>query len=424
MSYQPWLDSINDILVPHIYNGLQVAYNSVAKICKGKKVLMAFQVTLENIKDLPQQSIDNDYKVLLKTSEKTEDELRRMFDNLYRSYANFALSSAGKDVSKLDYSLISPPKRISDFVKNAYVNTAREIWIRPFLFSTDCQPVEKQANTNEVFTIIKSSILKTVRDDLNLNNLTSILETGEGSITSSVRTTDTLAKRLRRIDTDTIMSESKLGVPTATLSIPVVDGNSVISKYNQFLKAPSEASDVRTVSDLASTTEYTIPSELEPSSEEEEEEEGEGKEESSEDTIMVAKSIADEGNTATLAEDDMATIYEDTEEEQEKEPEPSLRSIRTDRTTATSKSRKSTRSTNNGIILKGEDEEAEGEEEGTIRNKSVSNRSKATTEGSTMNIKFITSTRGTSTADPFSDLEINLLDTGDKMSSRLSALGL
>jgi hypothetical protein len=420
MSYQPWLDSINDILVPHIYNGLQVAYNSVAKICKGKKVIMAFQVTLENIKDLPQQSIDNDYKVLLKTSEKTEDELRRMFDNLYRSYANFALSSAGKDVSKLDYSLISPPKRISDFVKNAYVNTAREIWIRPFLFSTDCQPVEKQANTNEVFTIIKSSILKTVRDDLNLNNLTSILETGEGSITSSVRTTDTLAKRLRRIDTDTIMSESKLGVPTATLSIPIVDGNSVISKYNQFLQAPSEASDVRTVSDLASTTEYTIPSELEPSSEEEEEAE----EESSEDTIMVAKSIADEGNTATLAEDDMATIYEDTEEEQENAPEPSLRSIRTDRTTATSKSRKSTRSTNNGIILKGEDEEGEEVEEGTIRNKSVSNRSKATTEGSTMNIKFMTSTRGTSTADPFSDLEINLLDTGDKMSSRLSALGL
>jgi hypothetical protein len=408
--YEPWLDSLNDVLVPHIFNGLQVAYNSVAKICRNNKVLMAFQVTLENIKDLSQQSIDNDYRVLLKSiDEKGMDEeaLRRIIKSLYRSYAAYAVTSAGHDGSKIGD--IAIPARLSDFVKDAYVNTAREIWLKPYLFSNDYRGAEKQAHNNEIFAIIRASVLKTVRDGINLNALIAKMEgtpiSTELNSTRTTATRSTLADRLRQIDRDTLMNASSFGIPAAagltaeTLGkLPVVNASDVISKYNNFLKAPSEVSDVQTVSDMASVTEYTIPSELEDS-------------ESDNDTVELAKEIASaptepsQAPEATQEFDDIATIYEE-----EQEPADDLKTINTAASTSRTKA----------SVMQTADAPVDLETNGTIRNKSTPSV-RTSNRTSTMNIKLLPSSRGT---NPFQDLEVNLITPSEDISSRFKLLGL
>lgn len=177
MDFSRWLDSINDIVVPHIFRGLDKLYNDIRRITervktKTGKTLMAFQLALERIKDLPKGLIEDDYKVLLNSLRNVDcDEqwFHDLLDRAFVSYAREALRSEGIDI-KLSKDHIEVPDGI-DFIHKTYVNAARTFWMAPQLFYHNQDSLSKQQNNTKIMENIREAILKTIRDNVGLDKI-------------------------------------------------------------------------------------------------------------------------------------------------------------------------------------------------------------------------------------------------------------
>jgi hypothetical protein len=207
-----WHNSINDILVPHIFNGLQEAYKTVNRLTGGVKVLLAFQITLEQIRDLSQNKITDDYSVLMNSIKKMGHDalwFQTMIKHLYHSYAKSAITSIGLECgNNFDMNLIEVLPAM-DFVHAVYINTAREVWKKPMLFSHKGTHIFRQANNNEIIEIIKNSVIKTVRDGLNLNQLLESVNTGTALPLPSKKTTESVSlirERFQRLNQDNMFT--------------------------------------------------------------------------------------------------------------------------------------------------------------------------------------------------------------------------
>ena len=209
-----WLDSLNDILVPHVFKGLQEAYNSVNRLTGGIKVLLAFQVTLEGIKDLSQSKIAADYAVLVNTLVKNGHDkvwFETLLRHLYVNYGKTALISAGLNLGEnFNTDVIEVPQG-EDFVRDVYVNTAREIWKNPFLFNHKTDGVTRQNNNNEIVVIIRNSIMRTVRDGLNLNRLLTSYTSGKMAPVERKQTesVEDIRERFKRLNNDNLFTSSQ-----------------------------------------------------------------------------------------------------------------------------------------------------------------------------------------------------------------------
>jgi hypothetical protein len=241
-----WLESINDILVPHIFKGLQEAYNTVNRLTGGTKVLLAFQVTLEGIKDLSQSKITADYTVLQNSLIKNGHDalwFETLLRHLYLNYGKSALLSAGLQINdNFNTDLIEVPKG-PDFVREVYINTAREIWQKPFLFTHKTDGITRQNNNNEIIIFIRNSIMRTVRDGLNLNRLLTSYAAGKMAPVEKKpsESIDSLRDRFKRMNQDNLFSsagfinvnadaeESYLSEPAAPSLCDTVDNDNLAS---------------------------------------------------------------------------------------------------------------------------------------------------------------------------------------------------
>lgn len=177
MDFSRWLDSINDIVVPHIFRGLDKLYNDVRRITervktKTGKTLMAFQLALERIKDLPKGLIEDDYRVLLNSLRNVDCDEQWFNDLLTKafvSYAREALRSEGIDI-KLSRDHIEVPEGL-DFIHKTYVNAARTFWMTPQLFYHNQNSLSKQENNAKIMDSIRNAILKTIRDNVGLDKI-------------------------------------------------------------------------------------------------------------------------------------------------------------------------------------------------------------------------------------------------------------
>ena len=218
---ETWLESVNDLLVPHIFKGLQEAYNAVNRLTKGSKLLIAFQVTLEGITTLSQPKIAQDYTVLMNNLGRNghpEDWFTTLLEHLYHSYAKSALEGAGLKLGDhFDASFIEVPDG-SAFVHMVYINTARELWQKPFLFSHKVDSVTQQNNANEIMQIIRNSISRAVRDGVNLNRLLTAYKTGTPLKNerhhSKEESPESLREKFKRINQDIFQSENTLNDET------------------------------------------------------------------------------------------------------------------------------------------------------------------------------------------------------------------
>jgi hypothetical protein len=213
---ETWLESVNDLLVPHIFKGLQEAYNAVNRLTKGSKLFIAFQVTLEGITSLPQSKISQDYDVLVNNlirNGHNEEWFTTLLKHLYHSYAKGALEGAGLKLGdNFDPTFIEVPEG-SAFVHSVYINTARELWQKPFLFSHKVDNITKQNNVNEITTIIRNSISRAVRDGVNLNRLLTAYKTGtqfKNEIVKEEMPENLREKFKRRINHDIFQSDNNI----------------------------------------------------------------------------------------------------------------------------------------------------------------------------------------------------------------------
>jgi hypothetical protein len=212
---ETWLESVNDLLVPHIFKGLQEAYNAVNRLTKGSKLFIAFQVTLEGITSLPQSKISQDYDVLVNNlirNGHNEEWFTTLLKHLYHSYAKGALEGAGLKLGdNFDPTFIEVPEG-SAFVHSVYINTARELWQKPFLFSHKVDNITKQNNVNEITTIIRNSISRAVRDGVNLNRLLTAYKTGTQFKNEIVKEEmpENLREKFKRINQDIFQSDNNI----------------------------------------------------------------------------------------------------------------------------------------------------------------------------------------------------------------------
>jgi hypothetical protein len=173
MDYQIWLEMLSDLITPHVFKGLTDVYSGVLRITCGVKTLIAFQLTLEGIKDLSNSKITADFNILAKKIV-AQGYQATWFDdlikNLFVNYAKTALKSAGVNWQDTPIALLEIPPG-QQFVHQIYINSAREIWQNPALFWHKQPDSMRQENNNKIVDIIKNSILRSVRESINLNKI-------------------------------------------------------------------------------------------------------------------------------------------------------------------------------------------------------------------------------------------------------------
>ena len=124
---------LTNILVPFIYEGIKSIYDSTINICKmnnDRSVLMRFQEQLSLIPKWNQDIINEEYDRI--TSDSGCDWLDELVTAVFLSHTKIlAAIKSGNKKNKINLKI---PK-IDHFIHKCYIESAREIWKNPYLFS-------------------------------------------------------------------------------------------------------------------------------------------------------------------------------------------------------------------------------------------------------------------------------------------------
>jgi hypothetical protein len=175
-----WIDKLKDMLKIHIFNGLEETYYGVNRLTNGQNTLKGFQIALNGIENVQPKKLQDDYEALMKTLTKNnydENTLEQAIKNAYYSYAKNALQNAGLNCDSMNLNLIQVPTGM-EFVHAVYINTAREIWMQPHLFSHKYPANIRLENQRNTLIIIDGAIEFTVRDGVDLNKIITAYQTG------------------------------------------------------------------------------------------------------------------------------------------------------------------------------------------------------------------------------------------------------
>jgi len=154
-------------LSEHIYDGLKSIYDSSIFESQKKKTdnnFILFQKYLENIPKWNQEIIEGEYKRIVTKS--GCDYLQDLISAVFISFAKVLTYG-----SKTENSIKLEIPKVHHFIHKCYIETAREIWKNPWLFSEVCDAVKRQKNLHEIFTLINESIIKTVRKMIPINHI-------------------------------------------------------------------------------------------------------------------------------------------------------------------------------------------------------------------------------------------------------------
>ena len=172
-----WIDNLNDVLVSHIYSGLTNLYNNVLTrtIRNGRdKILLAFQLSLERIPVLPQTKIREDYSNLVSKMHNNGKDVQWLHTLIEKSilfYAKDTLKTEGMENNTITLKQLNADTSSERFIHRVYINSARFFWMHPNLFYHKYDSIIKQENQSTVLSEIKSAILKTIRESIDLNNI-------------------------------------------------------------------------------------------------------------------------------------------------------------------------------------------------------------------------------------------------------------
>ena len=160
---------LTNILVPYIFEGLKSIYETSKGVCKlnnDSNVLMRFQEQLSQIPKWNQEIIDDEYNRIIENS--GCDWLDELVTAVFLSHTKILTSiKSSKKKNKINLKI---PK-IDHFIHKCYIESAREIWKNPYLFSDDYKQCDYQRNLRDCNHIINESIQETIRKLLPVKNI-------------------------------------------------------------------------------------------------------------------------------------------------------------------------------------------------------------------------------------------------------------
>jgi hypothetical protein len=157
---QEYCDELVNKCRPLFFQGFKTIYENCTEKNKKRKLLFRdFQDILENIPLWNTSIIQNEYE-RFKTTSKCD-----WLDNLIvASFASVAKSISGKE------EVIKQPV-FHEFIHKCYINIAREIWKKPYLFSSNFETKDKIKHSNMINAIISIQIVETIKKELPLQTM-------------------------------------------------------------------------------------------------------------------------------------------------------------------------------------------------------------------------------------------------------------
>ena len=160
---------LTNILVPYIFEGIKSIYETSKGVCKlnnDSNVLMRFQEQLSQIPKWNQEIIDDEYNRIIENS--GCDWLDELVTAVFLSHTKILTSiKTSKKKNKINLKI---PK-IDHFIHKCYIESAREMWKNPYLFSDNYNQCDYQRNLRDCNNIINDSIQETIRKLLPVKNI-------------------------------------------------------------------------------------------------------------------------------------------------------------------------------------------------------------------------------------------------------------
>lgn len=169
-SQNEWCARLVSILTPQVISGFRSIFDEAWKLCRENdeesKYLMTFQNFIARITKWNQTMIQDE------TNRIKESSGCGYLEELVTCVHIIKLKSltcarAGQKQKKVSINI--PP--LEDFIHKVYINAARKIYTNVYLFDKNCPPLQIQKHNRELETIIKESILLTIRDSIPVEEL-------------------------------------------------------------------------------------------------------------------------------------------------------------------------------------------------------------------------------------------------------------
>ena len=160
---------LTQIIIPFIFEGIKSIYTSTISMCKinnDKKLLMRFQEQLSQIPKWNQDIIDEEYNRIIENSKC--DWLDDLVTAVFLSHTKILTAiKSGNKQNKINLKI---PK-IDHFIHKCYIESAREFWKNPYIFSNQVSQSEYQRNISDGHKIIGNCIEETIRKLLPVKNI-------------------------------------------------------------------------------------------------------------------------------------------------------------------------------------------------------------------------------------------------------------
>ena len=169
-SKNEWAARLVNILTPAIIEGSRSIYNEAWKLCSDneeeEKYLMTFQNLLARVAKW-NETIINEETTRITTISKCdylEDLITCVHIVHLKALTSIRVSNKQKKVD------INIPK-VPDFIHKVYISVARNIYKNVYLFERDIEPLQYQKNMRELETIVKESIMNTIRESIPVSSI-------------------------------------------------------------------------------------------------------------------------------------------------------------------------------------------------------------------------------------------------------------
>lgn len=165
-----WALKLVKILVPHIHEGIHSMLSESIRLCEETKENNKYLMTLQNfLARVPSWNHDIIQKECTRIIERSGcSYMEDLISCVHISHLKILASiKPGKSQKKID---IEIPK-MDRFIHKVYINCSREFYSNTYLFEKNISPLIYQKNRNEIYNIIKQSILDAIRDSIPIDTL-------------------------------------------------------------------------------------------------------------------------------------------------------------------------------------------------------------------------------------------------------------
>jgi len=252
-SQNEWVARLVNILTPEIITGFREMLREAMKLCNTNNEDAKYLMTMQNFMS----------RVPKWNETMIQDETKRIIEDTGCTYLDDLISCVhiiqlkclscirvSQQQKKVDIDI----PNLNMFIHQVYINSARKLYKNVYLFEQGVPPLEFQRNQNMMETIIKESIVNTIRENVPVDNLLRVYLENQGSEemvvseeiveernepATPIVTPSVLQERLKEENTDrseespielepirlnVVLDESEVSRPTTPMSADMPNG--------------------------------------------------------------------------------------------------------------------------------------------------------------------------------------------------------